>query len=495
MTDINFEDLFEDDGELDLPTMRGSANLNIEDYERTDGGDASIFGDEIGEDIPSTPGRNPGAAAATDVEGTDSFDLLDVDEDQPGIEQTTYGAHPWPPGSNSGYRPHSMQVTDMELRALNGGDELSAPRPPHHDDMHNEPEVVNATGAKRVRAPSWHGNRNQMPSNAEVDLMTIYDRSSYEFDDSTQNVIGNGVFEMEEGVTWRERDGIFAHKYALPAYIGEEDELDAQQSQMWDTVADEWRVVQPSGGGVTFSRDVNELKEEAYSPFIDRKMRRKRLAQDRINAGIPAPVQSSLRPEPTGPRSHIEAFGRDAARCVVAEARMRSGADRDRFLAQAAESLGPQMSARCRTVADQLIALGYRADHALEDAIAHCVMHAAVSDLTASRGRSSTVLPRLDRLAQKLTRSNGTLRDSAKAHIAPLATRPQVLQGDLQRLYASPSVRGIGAFGTSDETATTDSTLKTALVVGAVGLGGWLLWSNRKSIVKNARKLKRRVMG
>jgi hypothetical protein len=490
----DFEDLFDDDGELDMPTMRGSANLDVEDYERTDGGDATIFGDEIGEDIPSTPGRNPGAAAATDVEGTSSFELLDVDEEQPGIEQTTYGSHPWPPGSGAGYRPYSAQRTDMELRALNGGDDMPAPRPPHHDAMHLEPEVINASGAKRVRPPKWHGNRNQMPSNAEVDLMTIYDRTSYERSDSTQNVIGSGVFDTEEGVTWRERDGIFSHQYAFPAYIGEEDELDVQQSQMWDTVADEWRVVQPSGGGVTFSRDVNALKPEAYSPFIDRKARRERLAKDRINAGKPAPVRSSLRPEATGPRSHIEAFGRDAARCVVAEARMHTGADRDRFLAMATESLGPQMSAQCRRVADQLIALGYRADLALEDAIAHCVMHAAVSDLTA-KGRTSTVLPRLDRLAKKLTKSNGTLRDSAKAHIAPLATRPQTLQGDLQRLYASPSVRGLGAFGTNGEAPAGDNTLKIALAVGAVGLGGWLLWSNRKPIMKNARKLRRKVLG
>jgi hypothetical protein len=464
-------DIFDDDGELAIPTERGSANLDVQDYQQFDG-HSDLLDDDLQEDTRSTPGS--GAGPATDIDGTDDLSIL-VEETGPGMEQTTYGDHPWGAGSSTGYRPHSQQRTDMSLR---GGDDHTPSKIPQ-DDMSREPEVINAEGAAAIEpwAREWHGNRNQMPSNADIDPETLYDRSSYERDGSSNNVIGGGIFDMEEGVTWRARDGIFADQYALPAYIGDEDELGVQQSDMWDPIAQNWRVTQPSASGVTL---------------------KVRTARNKS----PPPV-SSMRPEVTGPRSHVEAFGRKAAQIIMRETSAVQPLVRGQFIAAAVDTLGPQMSARCRSVADRLVELGYPREVALEDALAHCVMHAVVKDLTAKKKKATSALPRLDRLASKLRFGRKPLESAAIKHLAPLTQNAKVMARDLGALFGSPAARGLGQVTAADSGATTAAlspvatpspgifTVKNAVIVGGVGLVGWFLFSNRKSIVKNLKKLVR----
>lgn len=463
-------DIFDDDGELAIPTERGSANLDVQDYQQFDG-HSDLLDDDLQEDTLSTPGS--GAGPATDIDGTDDLSIL-AEQDGPGMEQTTYGAHPWGAGGSTGYRPHSQQRTDMSLRG--GDDHVSAEIP--RDDMSREPEVINSEGAAPIEpwAREWHGNRNRMPSNKDIDPETLYDRSSYEYDNSSQNVIGGGIFDMEEGVTWRARDGIFADQYALPAYIGDEDELGVQQSEMWDSTAQNWRVTQPSASGVTLKTRVARMK--------------------------PPPPMSSMRPEVTGPRSHVEAFGRKAAQIVMRETQAIQPAARGRFIENAVSTLGPQMVARCKSVADRLVELGYPREVALEDALAHCVMHAAVKDLTAKSKKGTSALPRLDRLASRLRAGRKPLESAAVKHLAPLTQNRKVMAQDLGALFGSPSARGLGQITAADVSVPAPVpavasappglfTAKTVMLAGGVGLVGWLLFSNRKTIVKNLKKLVR----
>lgn len=474
---MEFDDLFDTDGEMDIPTMRGSANLDVQDYQDIFG-TSSILDDDLEEDVPSTPGRRPGAAPATDIEGTEEFDMLRVPGGMaaPGMKQTTYGDSPWGPGSDSGYRPYSQQRTDMELRALGDDDAhpTREPQPMPKDDMMMEPEVIDAEPVQQAVSwdDEWHGMRNRQPSNAEIDPMTIYDRTSYEYDSSSQDTIGNGIFSMEEGATWRPRDGMFAHQYALPAYIGEEDELGVQQSEMWDSTAEEWRVTQPSASGVALARRVRRMKR----PF-------------RGGGQVP-----QMRPEVTGPRSHIEAFGRKAAKCVLLEAQAHKPQSRSGFLQAALEALGPGLTARCQKAADTLVRMGYAPQVALEDAIAHCVMHAAVKDLTQKKGGRSTFLPRLDQMAKRVSRQRRTMQSAATEHLQPLTENGNALRKDLGSLYRSPAARGMGlvAEDPAAPTGNGDKKMGTATkfaIAGGVGLGAYLLFANRKSIVKNLKKM------
>ena len=463
----DYSDIFDAGGELDVPTVRGSANLDVQDYQGYNGS-SEILDNELFEDTPSRPGQ--GAGPASDVEGLDRYSFLEDPSDE---AVTDFGASPWGPGAKSGYRPYAQQRADMDLRALGGDDPTREPSQPHYDDMHDIPEVIDAQAMMEALPwkDSWHGNRNQMPSNEDVDPMTLYDRSSYERTGSSQNVIGSGIFEMEEGVTWRPRDGMFANQYAEPAYIGQSDELGVEQSPMWDSTAGNWRVTQPTASGVTLARKVKSMK----------------------------PMPAGLRPEVTGPRSHIEAFGRKAAKCLIDEAKCYRVQDRSKFLIAATEAVGPGSSEQARKVADALIAAGYRQDVAFEDSLAHLMMHAVKQDLTQRGKKSRTMLPRLDRVVSKVQRKKGDLREAASEHIAPLVDDNNKLRDDLGRLYASPSVKGMGAFGDAEEPAPAEATSNGSasavftprnLAIGAfAGLGVYLLYSNRDTIRKNIKKV------
>lgn len=466
---------FDDDGEMAIPTMRGNANLDVQDYARGPNGQGSSFlDDDLQEDTLSTPGRNPGAAPAPDVEGMSRFKIAE-DVDSPDATATTYGSYPWGPGSAVGYRPHSMQRTDMALRDSNLGDvDMNPPRKFARDDMHNEPEVLEVHDDVQVPPASWHGNRNQQPSNEGIPEDMLYDRTSYEFNDSTQSTIGSGVFDMEEGVTWRPRDGSFANQYALPAYLADEDDLGVQQSEMWDTTANEWRVVQPSAGGVTLATNVNSYKP-GYSPFVSK----------------PVP---EMRQSESGPRSHVEAFGRKAARLIMTEAKSLAPKDRSRFVAQAADSLGAGTAVRTGSTAKRLVDLGQQPESALEDTLAHAIMHATVKDLQGV-ARSKGSLPNLDRLSTCVKHTRAPMQAAAAAHLGPLVRDQNAMKGDLGALFSSAAVAGMGQVTAEPVASTSPSFITpTRLLIGAaIGIGGYFAWSNRKSITRNAKKLARKA--
>jgi hypothetical protein len=466
----DFSEMFDDDGYLAQPTMRGSANLDVQDYQGFDGR-SSILDDELFEDTPSRPGR--GAGPASDIEGLDRYDILpEMDPDDPSLVATTYGAHPWGPGAKGGYRPFSQQRAGMDLNSL-GDDapERKGSAEPYYDQMMNEPEVIDAVAMEEALpwGDAWKGNQNQQPSNADVDPMTLYDRQSYERTGSSQNVIGNGIFDMEEGVTWHARDGQFMNQYALPAYLSHDD-MAVEQSPMWDSTAAEWRVTQPTASGVTLATRTPHLK----------------------------PPPKGLRPEVTGPRSHIEAFGRKAARCVMKECMRHSHVqDRSRFLVGVAEALGPGRAAQAQAIADKLVAMGYRKEVALEDTLAHMLMHAVKDDLVAKGKRNKSTLPRLDRVAKLMVNEKPQMQAAASEHIAPLTKDGNKLRDDLGRLYASPAARGMGMVGDApaDPAAPTESapstvfTKRNLILGGALGLGAYLVFANRKAIAKNIKKV------
>ena len=392
-------DLFGSD-DMAIPTMRGNANLDIQDYADISS-EGTFLDDDLQEDVRSTPGS--GAAPAPDVEGTSQYEM-EPEYDGPDAQQTTFGASPWGPGAGGGYRPMSMARTDLS------GNE----------------DAAEITVDSVMKVSQYQPSQmNRMPSNADVDPETMYDRTSYEFASGSDAVIGNGIFEMEEGVTWRAEDGSFSHQYAFPAYIAEEDELGTQQSEMFDVVADNWRVVQPSGGGVTFSTTVPRLRGR---PMIDRTY---------------SPFTNHLRPGTLNQSSRIEKFGRDAASVVLLEAASKaSPADRQAFLVRAIGSLGPGMAEKCHKVAERMIRMGMPAQKALQDTIAHCAMHAAISDL--SSGRQGTRLPSLDAMGAHVVKNKAKLRKSAVENLAPLTKNKAAAKADIAKLYQSPAAAGMG---------------------------------------------------
>jgi hypothetical protein len=465
MSDFDF-DLDDGAGDLDMPTMRGNANLDVQDYQRMPGEpDSSWLDDEIQEDTPSTPGS--GAGPASDVDGMDAFDLTDSTEDDPGMSETEFGSYPWKVGGGGGYRPASMR-TDLS------GDDPAAGSSPAQ-------EIAIRTGSspQPLHPAPRHPQRNRMPSNDAVDPATLYDRESFEFDNDPQNVIGTGIFDTEEGVVWNARDGSFANNFALPAYIAQEGELDVQQSQMWDSVANNWRVVQPSGGGVTFARNVRALRPTA-NPFVDQQM-------------------PSMRPERTGPRSHIEAFGRAAAKAVVDEARtIANPAMRSAFLTNATEALGAGQAARCRQVSERLVAMGFRPDTALEDTLAHCVMHATMKDM-ADRANGKNGLPRIDKMGANVRANAGALQQAVVTHVAPIAASKGAAQADVAKLVSSPAASGMGQVATQDAAPAANTSRNLLLGAAAVGVGYYLLTqtkqgqSMQRNVKRHARKLARKM--
>jgi hypothetical protein len=200
-----------------------------------------------------------------------------------------------------------------------------------------------------------------------------------------------------------------------------------------------------------------------------------------------------MRPEVTGPRSHIEAFGRKAANSLMVESRQYRIADRGRFLSAAMDALGPRGAARCKKAADALVRMGYQPEVALEDVMAHCIMHAAVKDLTQKLKGNAAQLPRLDRMASKAKKQSNRMREAAAQHLSPLTQNGAKLREDLGALYGSPAAGGMGLVAeepapTAQAPKATLFTTKNMLIAGGVGLGAYLLFSNRKAIMKNLKK-------
>jgi hypothetical protein len=444
------DDLFNDD-EMELPTMRGNANLDVQDYQGSSM-DTDFLTDELQEEVPK---RGGGPAPATDIEGTSTYEMMDDVDNGPGINQTTYGNNPWQIASDTGYRPFSQQGTDMSDLGSADGRGGSA--------------IVTSRMVPQHRFRPTQ--QNDMPSNEDVDPLTEYDRSSYEYDTSEQNVIGAGIFDVEEGVRFRPRDGIFANQFAQPAYIAEEDADGIQQSEMWDSTADNWTVTQVNASGVPLSKRVPALKPPpaAFSPFMNGK------AQGPTRRPMPA-----MKADRTGPQSHIEAFGRRAAQCLLAEAKMMHDPNaRSRFLSTATEALGPQMARKAKLVADRLIQMGYKPDAALEDTLAHCVMHATMRDL-GDRAKTGGGLPRLDRMAMNVRANQPALKKAASDHLSPLVGDQQKLQADLGAFYHSPAAAGMGEVAQTTPDALAPATTSAPptgfltprnVVIGAAVLG------------------------
>jgi len=437
------DDLFGSD-DMAIPTMRGNANLDIQDYADVSS-EGTFLDDDLQEDVRSTPGS--GAAPAPDIDGTSDYEM-EPEYDGPDAVQTTFGASPWGPGAGGGYRPMSMARTDLS------GNEDAA-------------EVtVDSVMKVGLAQPS---QMNAMPSNRDVDPETMYDRTSYEFASGSDAVIGNGIFEMEEGVTWRAEDGSFSHQYAFPAYIAEEDELGTQQSEMFDVVADNWRVVQPSGGGVTFSTKVPYLRgrpmqDRAYSPFTAH-----------LKAHLPEPKSS-----------RIERFGRDAASVLLREAASKtSPSDRQQFLVNAINSLGPGMAEKCHRVAERMVRMGMMPQQALEETISHCAMHAAIRDLSAAS--SGSKLPRLDAMGAHVVKNKSKLKKSAVQNLAPLAKNKAAAKADIAKLYQSPAAASMGEIASEPAAPTApsatapaapiaqDNTVRNVAIAAAVGVAVWAL--------------------
>jgi hypothetical protein len=257
---------------------------------------------------------------------------------------------------------------------------------------------------------------------------------------------------------------------------------------MWDTTADNWRVTQVNASGVALSRDVKSLR--------------------------PPPKQfarAGLRPEPTGPQSHIEAFGRRAAKSVIDESRMiPDPRTRSVFLSRAAEALGPQTALKARAVADRLVKAGQAPDAALEDVLAHCMMNATMRDL-ADRAKNGGGLPRLDKMSAGLRMKQGEVRKAAADHLQPLVSDQAKLQSDLGAFYGSPSGAALGQVDTAPPATPTSPAVTAApsssptlftprnVVIGVAVIGlGYLAATKTKmgrEVTENAARGFRRVTG
>lgn len=406
------DDIF-DDGPLDShgrlarPNSRGSANQEVTGFDADE-----LLDDEFGyEGMP--PG--PGAAVATDL-STDPFDFDDaedngVPEGTPGMVQTTYGAHSWGIDTSRGHRPESMMTSDRNMNTL-GSDAIPVANPPRNPQA---------------------GLR---PSNANVDPDTLDDQADDEGDDS--RVYGHGIFGGEASTTWRPSYGSFAHQYALPDYIGKEDEMAVQGSAMWDVTRGAWRIVQPTASGVALSRIVPGSPNgevNSYSPFARAQM-------------------------PDAPASrNIERFGHEVASTVVRGAATLSPEQRGMFIGNAIEALGPGLSRRAERTAKRLVELGHTKEVALHDTLAHLVMHATSSDLQravdqARQGRrpSQGTLPSITRLTTSSGPAvGGRIKQLRSQLLLAAESSPEGANGELGSFSASRAKGQINYLGLGDE--------------------------------------------
>ena len=406
------EDIF-DDGPLDSRGRLARGNLRGNGNREVTGFDSSPSDDEFGyEGMP--PG--PGAAEATDL-STDPFDFDDDDagevpEGTPGMVQTTYGAHSWGIDTSRGHRPESMMTADRNMNAM-GSDDVLVGNPP------KDPQA------------------GFPASNEDVDPEALDDQADDE-DKENLRVYGHGIFGGEASTTWRPSNGSFAHQYALPDYIGKEDEMAVQGSAMWDVTRGAWRVVQPSASGVALSRIVPGSPNgqvNRYSPYAT------------------GPT------EPVGPASqNIERFGHEVASTVIRGAATLAPEHRSGFIAAAIEALGPGLSRRAEKTAKRLVEMGHSKEVALHDTLAHLVMHVTSGDLSAAveqtkRGLRPVngTLPGISRLTERSGPAvGGHIKQLRAALLAPAESSPEVAAGELGSFYASRAKGQIGYLGLGD---------------------------------------------
>ena len=448
-------DLFDDDddflepqrGGLAMPNGRGNANQDMTGFalDPLDDGNSDYEG------LPPGPGPAP---------ATDLMSMREIDEDDdvysddigPGMDQTTYGAQPWGVDTSQGYRPAAMMTTDRNMNAL--GEHVFPVRPPPRNPQ-----------------------AGLMPSNEDIDPETIYDRRSYE----SGKVFGSGIFDMEEGTTWRPSYGQFANQYALPDYIAREDEMNVQGSAMWDVTRGAWRVVQPTASGVPLSRIVPGSPAGGpgtYSPFVRPPTPARQAAQ--AAAAAPAP-------------KNIEIFGKEVALTLTQGASTLAPQHRGQFIASAVEALGPGTASKAEKITQKLAEKGVPPDAALRETLAHLVMDATARDMrktvdAARKGKrvSGGLFPSISRMSDRTGAAVGTrIKKIRERRLAAAERNPVEAERELGSFYASSAVgrveylHGLGNTAPTAPAATSASAPVESgllrprnLLIGAAVLGG-----------------------
>jgi len=390
-------------------------------------------------------------------------------ETGPGLDMTTYGSHPWGTGAGGGYRPMAQSRTD--------------------DQPLGSAEAQRLAGSRRLAA--------QQPSNEAIDPETIYDRESYEYDSGS--VVGAGVFDMPEGVTWNASDGIFANHYAMPEYIAREPMMYPGQSAMIDSQTGLPTVVQPSAGGVQLAMPAPN-GTQTYSPFTQMGPWTNRTPVPRVPHaqtpramnGVPTPTNAPT-PMP-GSNGAIEAFGQEAASALIRRAAMMKAPQREQFVARAMSVLGPERSRTAAAAIGRLMGMGYPSSHVVEQVFAHAIMQAVASEMTqvARTGRAMQPLHSVVRAATVAAAEVGTQQQLARAaqRVVPALMNAQAARGELsafraapvrQQVVASLGSDGLGGFGAEGEAGMSTGT-KVAVGVGVAAALGAVAWVYRDKL-------------
>lgn len=397
--------------------------FDTDDLDAAFGPGNAISSSSEGSDFSMDEGPDEiGAGPATDLEPY----VPSTRDASPDEKETDHGSHPWGAGGSSGYRPMSMSMTDRSMGEA------------------NEQKSVKSVQQQHIQEAS-----------RGIDPLTIYDRDAQSWNYGGDTV-GHGIFDMEESGGNLPGYGIFGNQYAMPGYLAREPIMDVAESEMWDIEAGDWRVVQPSAGGVPLSR-------RTFSPF----------AKD----GKRPASWTQLRPVPSGPQSHIEAYGRGAASIVMfAAKRIPDVKMRSMFIDQALNSLGPRAKTIATKTVQKLIQFGYPSEKALEDTVAHLIMHA-----TAKEMRWGSHLPHLDILVQRTGAWGRNIAQHASETIGPIVNNAEQKKVDLGRLFNSPAGQAMGRLGEDVPAPASPSsssilTPKNLLIGGVVAVGGYFLW-------------------
>lgn len=377
----------------------------------------------------------------------------------PGMVQTDFGAHPWGTGAGGGYRPMSQSRTDDQpLGSIEAQRRLSV----------------------------------QQPSNAGIDPETIYDRQSYEY--ASGDVIGAGIFDMPEGVTWNANDGVFANNYAMPGYMAKEPMMYPAPSAMIDTQTGLPTIVQPSASGVQLSMDAPP-GTPVYSPFRQMTAVTNRTPVPRVPYAQTPRGMGGLGAAPAS-SSAAEAFGHEAAIALIRRSAMMKTPQREQFVRRAMAVLGPQRSQAAVVATRRLMAMGYPSTHVVEQVFAHCVMHAVISEMShvARTGRPVPPAQSVVRAATATAAEAGPAPGliAAAQRVVPALTDPRAAQAELAAFRAAPvssEVRSTlgsdGLEGLGDPASDKGMGTGTKVAIGlGVAAAGFAAWTYRDKLAK-----------
>ena len=379
----------------------------------------------------------------------------------PGMVQTDYGAHPWGTGAGGGYRPMSQSRTDDQ--------------------------PLGSTEAQRRLAV-------QQPSNAALDPETIYDRQSYEY--ASGDVIGAGIFDMPEGVTWNANDGVFANNFAMPGYMAREPMMYPSPSAMIDTQTGLPTIVQPSASGVQLSMDAPP-GTPVYSPFRQMTAVTNRTPVPRVPYSQTPRGMSGLGNVPAS-GSAAESFGREAAVALIRRSAMMKTPQREQFVQRAMAMLGPQRSQAAVAAIRRLMSMGYPSTHVVEQVFAHCVMHAVVTEMghVARTGRAVPPSQSVVRAATEVAAQAGPAPALTQAaqRVVPGLTNPAAARAELEAFNATPassevrstlgahSLDGIAGLGDPGADKGMGTGTKVAIGVTVAAAAGLLAWKYQDKI-------------